>query len=153
MTRELTRASNIPDNLIIAILIVFLVILILLGIALIYLISSLRRKNVVLKKTDYLIEDITYKSESLNVTVETINKLSNYALTLDAASQNGLKKLIKFLSENRNYIYAIVEKLRDDVERKEKSSKTTKTPVTKKTTTKKPAAKKTTTKKTTTNKK
>ncbi len=151
MTRELSRAASVPDNLIIAILIASLVILILLGIALLYLISSLRRRNVVLKKADYLIEDITYKSESLNVTVETVNKLSNYALTLDAASQNGLKTLIKFLSENRNYIYAIVEKLRDDVESKEKLNNTKntakKTPAKKTSTNKKPAAKKTVAKK------
>lgn len=148
MTPQIQNAE-LQDNLIITILIVGLIILLLVGVALLYLISTLRRRNVVLKKADYLIEDITYKSESLNVTVETVNKLSNYALTLDAASQNGLKSLIKFLSENRNYIYAIVEKLRKDVEEREdnKSTKTSKS------TTKKPAAKKTTAKTTTQSKK
>lgn len=147
-----------PDSLIIIILIIGIIVLVLLGIATLYLISTLRRRNIVLKKADYLIEDITYKSESLNVTVETINKLSNYALSLDTVSQNGLKSLLKFLSENRNYIYSIVERLRSDVENKEKTA-TKKKPTTvakkstTKKTTKKPAStKKTSEKKTTTKK-
>ena len=89
--------------------------------AAVYLIASLRRRNVVLKKVDYLIEDITYKSESLNVTVETINKISNYVLSMDAITQTGFKSAAKLVSENKNYIYSIIKKLQSDVEKRKDS--------------------------------
>ncbi len=153
-----TRAidPDVVDTTLLILLIVGVVLLGLLIIAVLYLISSLRRRNVVLKKVDYLIEDITYKSESLNVTVETLNKISNYALTLDAVSQNGIKSAIKLVSENRNYIYSIIEKLRNDVEAREKkatsSTKKKATNTNNKTTPKKTTAKSSTTKKETTKK-
>ncbi|BDV02774.1 hypothetical protein [Candidatus Hepatoplasma crinochetorum] len=83
-----------------------------------YLISILRRTNVVMKKVDYLMEDITYKSESLNVTVETLNKLSNYLLLFDSSSKTGIKSLIKLFSENRNYFYSFADKLRENIDKK-----------------------------------
>lgn len=108
------------DTTLIVLIAMGIIFLFLISIAAIYGIAALRRRNIVLKKVDYLIEDITYKSESLNVTVETLNKVSNYLLTLDAVSQNGLKMFIKLISENRNYIYSILDRMRVDVERKEK---------------------------------
>ena len=118
-------ATNTIGTTVVVLIIVGIVLLILLSIASLYLIASLRRKNVVMKKVDYLVEDITYKSESLNVTVETLNKLSNYALTMDLVSQKGFKSMVKLVSENRNYIYTIIEKLRNDVDERENEYKKT----------------------------
>lgn len=118
-----------PDTIngaLMALIIVAILLLLLLVVAALYGIAGLRRRNVVLKKVDYLVEDITYKSESLNVTVETLNKISNYAMSLDAVSKNGLKSSIKLISENRNYIYSILEKMRSDVEEREKLEKNSK---------------------------
>ncbi len=144
-------ADEVINGGLIALIAIAIVLLLLLVIAALYGIAGLRRRNVVLKKVDYLIEDITYKSESLNVTVESLNKISNYAMSLDAVSKNGLKSSIKLISENRNYIYSILEKMRSDVESREKlEKKSTKKSTAKNTTKATPSKSKTnTTKKTT----
>lgn len=130
------------------VVLVLLIILILIAIVIaIYGLAATRKKAVVLKKVDYLIEDITYKSESLNVSVETINKMSNYVMSIDSVSQKGFKQLLKFISENRNYIFAILEKLRSDVENDKGGKKKTTKKVTAKKTTKKAPVKKTAAKK------
>ncbi len=139
-TNLATRAGETPEainGMILALLIILIILGLILILVALYGVAAMRRRTVVLKKVDYLVEDITYKSESLNVTVETLNKVSNYALSMDALSKNGLKATVKLISENRNYIYSILDKMRQDVEaREEKEGK--KTPsTTKKTTTKK----------------
>lgn len=115
--------TSLSEGVYLTLLIVGIILLSLLVIATLYGIAGLRRKNIVLKKVDYFIEDITYKSESLNVTVETLNKISNYALSLDAVSEKGFKSAIKVISENRNYIYSIFDKMRTDVEERERTIK------------------------------
>lgn len=143
--------SDISNGSLLALLIIGIILLVLLSIASLYLITSLRRRTVVLKKVDYLIEDITYKSESLNVTVETVNKISNYLLSLDAVSEKGFKSMLKLISENRNYIYSITEKIKADVEKRELKEKKEAKKSVKKSTTKKPISKSTTTKSSTKN--
>ena len=146
LTNILEKQNEISSNVLITLEISAIVLILLLSIATIYLIFSLRRKTVVLKKVDYLVEDLTYKSESLNVTVETINKASSYLSSLDVVTQNGFKSAIKLLAENKNYIYSITEKIksgveeRENLEKKENSKKTTKktNTNTKKTSQKKP---------------
>jgi len=146
-----SEVTDISKGTVLALIIIGVILVLLLSVAAVYLIASLRRRNVVLKKLDYLIEDITYKSESLNVTVETINKISNYILSLDAVTQTGFKSAIKLISENKNYIYGIIKKLQSDVEDKknaEKKPANKKTAAAKKPTEKKPVAKKSDTSKT-----
>ncbi len=127
LTKSLSRASGTPDainGLVLALLIILIILGLILILVALYGVAAMRRRTVVLKKVDYLVEDITYKSESLNVTVETLNKVSNYALSMDALSKNGLKATVKLISENRNYIYSILDKMRQDVEaREEKEGK------------------------------
>ncbi len=124
-TREATSAIN---GALLALLIILIILGLILLIVALYAVAAMRRRTVVLKKVDYLVEDLTYKSESLNVSVETLNKISNYALSLDAVSQNSLKSAIKLISENRNYIYSILDKMRKDVEaREEKDNESKKT--------------------------
>ncbi len=124
-TREASSAIN---GALLALLIILIILGLILLIVALYAVAAMRRRTVVLKKVDYLVEDLTYKSESLNVSVETLNKISNYALSLDAVSQNSLKSAIKLISENRNYIYSILDKMRKDVEaREEKDNESKKT--------------------------
>lgn len=118
-----TRASDAINGALLALLIILIVLSLILLVVALYAVAAMRRRTVVLKKVDYLVEDITYKSESLNVSVETLNKISNYALSLDAVSKNGLKSTIKLISENRNYIYSILDKMRKDVEAREEKAK------------------------------
>ena len=73
-------------NLQIALLSISIAAIAILIILLIYIIFLVRRANIVFKKVDYLIEDITYKAESLNVAVDAINKIANYTLTLDLST-------------------------------------------------------------------
>jgi uncharacterized protein YoxC len=134
------------DTPILILVIVGITALITLSVVLLYFISLIRRTNIVMKKVDYLVEDVTYKSESLNVAVEAVNKISNYVLSFDTLTKKGYKSLIKLLSENRNYFYEIAERLKTDVKKKQSSKPATKTTA-KKPAAKKPVAKKTTTKK------
>ncbi len=116
---DIETYASATDGALLALLVILIVLGLVLVVAALYAAAAMRRRNVVLKKVDYLVEDITYKSESLNVTVETLNKVSNYALSMDALSQNGLKATVKLISENRNYIYSILDKMREDVEARE----------------------------------
>ncbi|RLA68287.1 MAG: hypothetical protein DRQ78_01200 [Epsilonproteobacteria bacterium] len=81
---------------------------------LLYLVSLIRRVNIVMKKVDYLVEDITYKSESLNVGVNAINKVASYVLAADAIGRKSYKSAMKLVSENRNYIFTFLEKLKEN---------------------------------------
>jgi Asp-tRNA(Asn)/Glu-tRNA(Gln) amidotransferase C subunit len=107
------------NALITALISIGIILLVLLILASIYLISFLRRKTILMRKIDYLVEDLTYKSESLNVTVETINRISNYVSSLDAVTKKGFKSAINLLMENKNYIYSVVDKIRGDVKTNE----------------------------------
>lgn len=79
-------------------------------VAFVYMILAFRKIIIVSKKTDYLVEDLTYKSERLNDTISTIAKISNYleatenlvknnAETLDAILNGKNKKNTKNKSE------------------------------------------------------
>lgn len=81
-------------------------------IVLLYFTSLIRRTNIVMKKVDYLVEELTYKAESLTVAVDAIRKLSNYVLAADSFTQKGFKSLFKFLSQNKNFFYGFIDKLR-----------------------------------------
>lgn len=83
-------------------------------IVMLYFTSLIRRTNIVMKKVDYLVEELTYKAESLTVAVDAIRKLSNYVLAADAFTQKGFKSLFKFLSQNKNFFYGFIDKLRTD---------------------------------------
>lgn len=122
------------DTILLVLTITGIVGLVILSLVLLYTISLIRRTNIVMKKVDYLVEDITYKSESLSVSVEALNKIANYVLTFDTLSKKGYKSLLKLLSENRNYFYEIADKLKESVlkaKKKERQAKNTKTKKTK----------------------
>lgn len=81
-------------------------------IALLYIITSSRRRAIIMKKADYLIEDITYKSETLNSTVETVAKISNYIDIFETIAKKNMKSAAKVISRNKDDIYKIVNRIK-----------------------------------------
>ena len=81
-------------------------------VAMLYLIASSRRKVIFFKKADYLIEDITYKSEMLNPTIETIVKVSNYIDVFDAIAKKNMKSAARAVSRNKDDIYKIINRIK-----------------------------------------
>jgi uncharacterized protein YoxC len=110
-----------------------------LSVVLLYSLTLLRRTNIVMKKVDYLVEDLTYKSESLSISVDAMSKISNYVLAADAFSKKGFSSLLKLFTQNKNFFYELIDKIKEDPSKKTATKKV----VSKK----KPAAKKTTAKK------
>ncbi|CAM9137701.1 hypothetical protein MYMA111404_03265 [Mycoplasma marinum] len=96
-----------------ALVIIGIVAAILLIVAIFYAITAFRRMAITYKKIDYLVEDITYKSETLNSTVETISKVSNYLDIFEVVAQKNVKSAIKLVSRNRETIYSMAEKLKE----------------------------------------
>ncbi len=86
---------------------------ILLIFAILYAITAFRRMGITYKKVDYLIEDLTYKSEMLNATVETISKTANYLDAFEVVAKGNVKSAIKLVSRNRDTIYSVAERLKD----------------------------------------
>jgi hypothetical protein len=111
-----------------------------LSIVLIYSLTLLRRTNIVMKKVDYLVEDVTYKTESLSTSVEAVNKISDYVLAADSFSKKGFSSLLKLFTQNKNFFYELIDKIKGEEVKKK---------ATKKVATKKAAAKKAVTKKAT----
>lgn len=104
------------DSLLMALIIVGIVALSILSLVFIYLFALTRRTHIVMKKFDYIVEDMTYKMESLNVTVDAINKVSNYVLTFDSFTKKSVSSLIKLISQNRNFIYSFFNKMKNNVQ-------------------------------------
>lgn len=101
------------NSALLALIIIGCVVLFLLGVFIVYLIILLRRSNIVAKKIDYLVEDVTYKAESLNIFVEAVNKTSGYLLAFDVISKRSLNSLLKILRENKNYFYYFFDKMKE----------------------------------------
>ena len=106
-----------------------------LAIVLVYSLTVLRRTNIVLKKVDYLVEDLTYKAESLSTSVEAVNKISDYVLAADAFTKKGFSSLLKLFTQNKNFFYELIDKIKGEDTKKKRVTK--KATATKKTTTKK----------------
>ena len=85
-----------------------------LSLLMIYWIAVTRRANVVMKKVDYLVEDLTYKSEALSVGVEAVQKVSDYVLAADSFSKKGFKSLLKLFTQNKNFFYELIDKIKED---------------------------------------
>ena len=109
-----------------ALLILGIVTLPLAIIALFYLIAAFRRISIVMKKVDYLVEDVTYKSEMLNSTVETIAKVSNYVDAFEVVAQKNIKSLVKIIVRNKEDIYKISNRIKDLAMGKAKKTKKSK---------------------------
>ncbi|MDR3163834.1 MAG: hypothetical protein LBT77_02075 [Mycoplasmataceae bacterium] len=87
-------------------------------IALFYMIVAYRRITIVAKKLDYLIEDISYKTELLTPVVDNLVKLSNRNDLVDAFIAN------KQVSNTKNSAnQAIISRLEKNIEKTSKSKK------------------------------
>ena len=86
-------------------LIILLSILVGLGILfLIYLFFVFRRISITTKKIDYLVEDITYKSESMSPVFESLIKLSSYINVVDLAIKRNSKTIENIIKNNQDSI-------------------------------------------------
>ena len=81
-------------------------------IAILYITLAFRRRAITMKKIDYLVEDITYKSEMLNSTVETISKISNYVDAFELVARKNMKSATKIISRNKEDIYKIANRIK-----------------------------------------
>ncbi len=100
------------NQLITALVIVSLIGIILIIIALLYGIAAIRRRAIMIKKLDYLIEDITYKSEMLNSSVETVAKIANYINVFEVVARKNIKSGAKLIARNKEDIYKILDRIR-----------------------------------------
>lgn len=73
-------------------------------IAFLYMILAFRKITIVSKKVDYLVEDLTYKSEKLNSVVEAVVKLSNYVNVVEAVVKRNSDTIAKFVKNNAENI-------------------------------------------------
>ncbi len=96
----------------------------------IYLFFTLRKVNIVSKKIDYLVEDITYKSEKLNVTVDAVVKLSNYVSVLEVYLEQNSKSVSEYITNNKLNLKKLQASLDQTIKQKEKDlkNKSTKNP-------------------------
>ncbi|QGS52310.1 hypothetical protein [Spiroplasma tabanidicola] len=90
-----------------------IVLMVLAIILVLYTIITLRKVGIAAKKVDYFFEDLTYKSEILNATVDTIARVSNYVDIFDALAKRNVKSWVKVATKNKDIFYKMVEKLRD----------------------------------------
>ncbi len=72
----------------IALITLGIVALVLLIVVLLYAINAYRRIGIVAKKADYLVEDLTYKSEMLMPTFDAVSKLTKYTDLLEKYVNN-----------------------------------------------------------------
>jgi len=93
---------------------VLIIVLLVLAILLtLYIMIVVRRVGIAAKKVDYFFEDLTYKSETLNATVETVARITNYVDIFDAFAKRNVKSWVKVATKNKDIVYKMVEKLRD----------------------------------------
>ncbi len=98
------------NNAHVILIVILLIVLILL---LIYLFTVFRKLKIIFSKVDYLVEDVTYKLELMNSTVETIVKISNYVDTFEAITKRNVKAMARLAIRNRDFAYKLFDKLKD----------------------------------------
>lgn len=91
----------------------------------IYLIITFRRIHIVSKKLDYLVEDLTYKSEQLTPLTDSLIKISNFIDIFDSVLKEKSQNLIKHTSGNKESIYQVAKEVKEVVKkyRKQKPGK------------------------------
>ncbi len=97
-----------------SLIIILLIVLILL---LIYLFTVFRKLKIIFSKVNYLVEDVTYKLELMNSTVETIVKISNYVDTFEAITKRNVKAMTRLAIRNRDFAYKLFDKIKDFAEK------------------------------------
>ncbi len=86
-------------------LIVLLTILVIVSIiGLIYVGFVFHRIGIVTKKLDYLIEDLTYKSEKLNPAIDAIVKVASYLDILESLLKKDSKQMSSFIKNSKHQV-------------------------------------------------
>ncbi len=94
-------------------IILIAVVCVLAMVALIYMFFAFRRISIVAKKVDYLIEDLTYKSEILTPSVDAMIKLSSYVDVLEVLLKQNSQALVDLASNNKELIFKLSKQLQD----------------------------------------
>ncbi|AUM62943.1 hypothetical protein [Spiroplasma monobiae] len=110
MNLALIYASNAVNTTQTVMIIVLLALAIILTL---YTIITLRKVGIAAKKVDYFFEDLTYKSEMLNATVDTVARVTNYMDIFDAFAKRNVKSWVKVATKNKDVVYKLVDKLRE----------------------------------------
>ncbi len=82
-------------------------------VVLFYLILLFRQLTITSKKVDYLVEDITYKSEMMNSTIETVVKVSNYVDAFEAVAKKNTKAALRLARRNKDLLFRFADRVRD----------------------------------------
>ncbi|XQP55842.1 MAG: hypothetical protein ACOQNY_00370 [Mycoplasmoidaceae bacterium] len=99
-------------------LVVLVTILVCIAIILgIYLIITFRKIHIVAKKVDYLVEDLTYKSEQLTPLLDSATKVSNFIDILDSVLKEKSQDLIKQTSGGKESIYKIAKEVKSEIKK------------------------------------
>lgn len=100
-------------------------------VALFYVTIASRRRAITLRKVDYLVEDVTHKSELLTSTIETVAKIANYIDIFETVAKKNMKSAAKLIARNKDDIYKIVNRIKKlaigDAEKEEVNQKAKKT--------------------------
>ncbi|MDR3257487.1 MAG: hypothetical protein LBT17_01695 [Mycoplasmataceae bacterium] len=80
---------------------------------LVYMIIAFRKIGIVAKKLDYLVEDLTYKSEMLTPTVEALAKISNYVDLFESIINQNADALMNYINKNKSSATKFISKLKD----------------------------------------
>lgn len=70
----------------------------------VYLTFVFRRIGIVAKKIDYLVEDLTYKSEKLNPAIDAIVKISSYLDVFESLIKKDAKEVFEFVKNNKSNV-------------------------------------------------
>ena len=82
-------------------IIVLTIMAILISLLCVYGAVVLRRFLIVMKKVDYLVEDITYKSETLSPILDSLLKVSSYVDVMDDIIKNNAEQIKKVTNDNK----------------------------------------------------
>lgn len=93
-------------------------------VAFLYIIFAFRRISIVFKKIDYLVEDLTYKSEKLNNVIDVVIKLSSYVDVVEGIIKRNSDVVSKFIKNQKNIkliddnLDSTINKIEDEHENK-----------------------------------
>ena len=100
------------NGLITTLVIMGIIVLMISSVAIVYIALAARRRTITMKKVDYLVEDITFKSESLTSTIETVTKISNYIDVFETITKKNIKTATKLINRNKDDLYKIANRIK-----------------------------------------
>lgn len=108
---------NVDQPVVQALIILAIILCIVAILAFVYMIITFRKINIVAKKIDYFVEDATYKSEKLNVTVDAIVKLSNYVDVFELLIKQNAQSLVDYLTKNKENIEKFEKSVNESIDK------------------------------------